>query len=106
MLQTKTATLATSSGVQIWPSGMLVLGALVGLLDADLAHAGDAPEELIPALGGDRARIDGVDADAVAAVLLGQGHRHGEVRRVGRARAQLDPESGRRAPGGWLVPRS
>ena len=64
-----------------------------------ISHAGDAPEELIPALGGDRARVDGVDADAVAAVLLGQGHRHGEVRRVGRARVQLDPESGRRAPG-------
>jgi hypothetical protein len=54
------------------------------LLDAQIACEGLL--ERVPARGVDRAGVDGVDADAVAPVLLRQRRREVEVRRVGGAR--------------------
>src|SRR2546430_12150862 len=45
-----------------------------------------------PPLGSHRARIDGVVADVVLAVLLGQRDGHGEIGGVGRARRELDAD--------------
>src|SRR6058998_2137710 len=45
--------------------GNAALGPLLRLVDADLADLGDAADQVIPPLGGYRARIDRVDADVV-----------------------------------------
>src|SRR5262249_31269404 len=55
------------------------LGPLLRFVHADLADLGDPADQIVPPLGGHRTRIDGVDADVVLAVLLGQRDGHGKV---------------------------